>query len=376
MGNNSGGLPSVGSPPSPSANDWIATTVAPTVASTMQDLILQWELTILTVLLCILGWIAWRCLATKYESVLKHAIQAFDRTFMNTDVKIGKLHSMHFKLNHATTSAGIEFNITDLVVENPVGFDSEYVLKAQEVHLHISKITFSDVAKGYQIVVDKLSLKNVDVIIEYETSKKRSCSTYLSNAPLPRTNLETIVQFMDHRVQTVERDGGGWHDEPLDKDELESRRIIALWAGGMVTAFSVGVILSLFIIFSTLQKYGGVITASVAGGIVAIVGTCACCGFGWLFAMFAGSSIVTALRLVGVMESDGNSMVHLCELDIEDIALEYHGSSYHAADVRYDNFSEEVGKYYTDDIVWFVLSSLTKSFLARVLGKEIAQRSC
>lgn len=109
-------------------------------------------LLVLLLLFALLVWYWGRILGKTVEG----AIETYDQSVLGVDVNIEDL-----RLNPCT---GV-MEVTDMVINNPEGYKSEYLLKAGKVLLDLNMCKLA-CSCGKKVVVDKLIFKDVDVIYE------------------------------------------------------------------------------------------------------------------------------------------------------------------------------------------------------------------
>jgi hypothetical protein len=112
------------------------------------------------------------------SNVVKTGIEEFDRDVMGVDIEIGDLHP--------DVVHGI-IHIEDLVVRNPAGWDSPYLLRAGVLHIDfdMQELILSGFTK---VEVEKLQFKDVSVI--YEKGWRGS-------------NVQDVLDFMDKRDKAL-----------------------------------------------------------------------------------------------------------------------------------------------------------------------------
>lgn len=114
---------------------------------------------------------------------IKSAIETFDKRFIGVDIEIGDL-------SVAICSGRVD--IHGLVVKNPEGYKSPYLLNATSVVVDLNT-TALFTSFGHRIEVDELKLEDIDVIVEYDRALGGT------------SNVDRVLEHLNHDNKPSEK---------------------------------------------------------------------------------------------------------------------------------------------------------------------------
>jgi len=309
--------------------------------------LLHWFMFLAAVLILFMG--AWLFMMMHLGTLLSKIIQQVDRHVIGTDVLIGDL-----KLYPAFG----EIKMTDVAISNPEPFQTDYLLRAATIwiNIHMSSF-FTSLGRGLEITYIKIV--DVDVNVEYTGSMFSMTS-----------NVQTMLDFLGDTAPS--------NREPSEEeDEKEENEAEAVEHEDAITLCSLVAVVLLFLVAVILLGLCAselhlpvVIALLLATVSVIIVGV----------VLIAAGVIASVIMggLVGASISGRRLDINVKELLIENVGcvlnIRQSGMHVQLADIRYDNFSEEVGSHYLDDIAFVIIRSLAKSVLANIVGGNLAHQ--
>lgn len=306
--------------------------------------------------------------------LVKTGIEQFDQDVLGVDVEIGELHP--------NVMYGI-LHIDDLYVRNPKNWDSPYLLHAGVLHIDFDMQAL--IMSGFQKVeIEKVIFKDVNVIYEKSWSGsnvqdvldfmagKKGDEKEEEEEKKPKQEIKTKEPSVENKAQlylptklqgktVLVKQGQKWRAE---NRELKADSI------GM--GYRTGKQLDAMAGEDKFVQWG----ETVEGVDV---------GDGWVQVTekqaTKGKEKVQAEDDAKEETDHGKNEWALHEVKIKDVGLRIQGKMLGGkgvvlsiGDIKYEDFSAQVGDSYLDDIVQVLLKSVLKTVLSNVVGTAFSNR--
>jgi len=295
----------------------------------------------------------WRLLVMSLGVSIAHLLRQVDRRLIGTDVELGRVKlGLGFLYLLRRKQLGCQIDIHDAVVYNPPGFDADYLVKADRILVDIQ----SPLVKcSGGLVLKALVLLKVHCVIEYGGT---ACFS-------TQSNLQTVLEFMGDKKPSERSDPAA---RPQDDEEPGVLRWFML--GSIAAAFIAVFILIIGINVALCWAFA--VSSQVHAPLVLTMAVAFCV---MAFLSFELAMVLCLIVKISTNASKGMDL-KLEELELEDVTCQFHstGMQVHMSDVHYDDFTNEVGSYFADDILWVVMQTLVKTAMGAVGGSRFAHR--
>jgi len=317
-----------------------------------------WEVesVISVAILIFLAMFMWCALMCILDGVLGKLISTLDRYCIGTDIFFRRLH-LTCGCRYFCKYRGIGFSVflSDLRVANPVPYTGATAFKAARVSLDIGVWPLL-ASCGRQIEVQSIVVTKLDATIEYAGGRSCGCVARAFTGS-GTSNIQAILNFMKGKKPSEDEE----YVEHDDTNPLLDKSVMCLLV--LAFAFAIGVIMVSFrLILAHLS--GNSATVEL---IFAIPVTC--------FIAFQLVFVVVPILAVGRHAAKRDAIdVIVHKLDIQDMTVTTaEGLTMQVADVYYDHFSEEIGSFAADDVLYIAMQSILKTILSGAVGHEAAQ---
>jgi len=303
--------------------------------------------------------LAWRMLVVSVGCLLGQLITQLDKKFIGTDITIGSLRtSLGLCYLLGNGEVGLWVHIFNAQVLNPYPYSGDYMLKADDVRFDVTIPIFRR-RRGLQL--KQVRLNKVSGLLEYGGS---ACC-YRSDS-----NLETVLRFMAGKKpsdQATKDEGEVGHSRNRVRCAICIVLALSavLIAGILSTAWgSVELTIDEFYVIEASEARNG-----LALTIVMSTGTMLMVLLAFEVFLLVSLSVKVALNVNEGMP------ISIGQLDVIDGSVQVYGSSVvvQVGDIHYEDFSQQVGSYYADDLAYILIASMIKTVLGGVAGGHVAQ---
>lgn len=315
----------------------------------------DWEMesVISVAILIVLAMLMWCALTCVLDRVLGKLISTLDRYCIGTDIYFRRLH-LTCGCGYFCKYRGIGFSVllTDLRVANPVPYTGECAFKAARVSFDI-RVWPLLASCGARVELQSVAVTKLHATLEYAGGRACSC---VARAFTGTSNIQAILNFMKGKRPSEYIEHGAT-DALLDKG--------AMCLLVLAFAFAVG-----FALMSFRLTLAHLSDNSATAELVFAVSVTCFIAFEMVF--FFVPLLAVARR--AVRRDAVDVVVH--KLDVQDMTVTTaEGLTMQVADVYYDNFTEEVGSFAADDVLYIGMQSILKTILSGAVGHEAAQEA-
>eukprot|EP00415_Alexandrium_ostenfeldii_P000791 UN0791 len=308
--------------------------------------------------LLVFVFVVWHLLVRNLGALLARLLTEMDRKFIGTDITIGSLKTgLGLSYLIEQRDVGFKVDLRDVIILNPYPYKGEYMVKARRVLLDVAVPIF----RGERaLTINRVHVSRLTGMIEYKSG--RACCLSLAS----ESNVESMLTFMQQgKPSEAPKEEDDEDKDPVPKEGRGVTCFIAVMFAGLAATLSVAAYL-------VYREWDGLVAhGSIWHKVLVVLGFC-------LLALLTFEIVLIAALALKVSSNIRKGMpVAVGQLDIADGQCNFYSSglTFELSDIHYDNFSEQVGSYYADDITWTIVQSVAKSILGAVAGSNVAQRA-